>query len=133
MFNAKVFKIAVISMSGIMEEMYAAKECVRQWNVANAERSGKLFLSVDDTQAADVLVVVVDNRLENAALVDDSLKAGRQVLLFFNVYQDPKNTIVSEQSAVTDYLNKMQQRCHCSKFNGANELNGLLNGQLNEI
>lgn len=133
MFNAKVYKIAVISLSGIMEEVFAAKECVRLWNVANAERAGKLFLTVDEPLGADVLVGVVDNHLGNTALVEDSLKAGRQVLLLFNAFYDPRNTMSSEQSAVADYLNQMGQSCFCAKFNGAQELNGLLNEQLNEI
>ena len=133
MFNAKVYKISVISLSGIMEEVFAAKECVRQWNVANAERTGKLFLTVDEPQAADVLVGVVDNHLGNTALVEECLKTGRQVLLLFNAFYDPRNTMSSEQSAVADFMNHMGPRCYCAKFNGARELNGLLNEQLNEI
>lgn len=133
MFNAKVYKIAVISLSGIMEEVFAAKECVRQWNVANAERTGKLFLTVDEPQAADVLVGVVDNHLGNTALVEDSLKAGQRVLLLFNAFYDPRNTMSSEQCAVADYMSQMQQRCYCAKFNDVQELSGLLNEQLNEI
>lgn len=31
MFNAKVYKIAVLSLSGIMEEVYAAKQTIQQW------------------------------------------------------------------------------------------------------
>ena len=48
MFNAKVYKIAVISLSGVMEETYAAKETVQKWNQENAENTGKLFLLVDE-------------------------------------------------------------------------------------
>lgn len=116
-----------------MEEVFAAKECVRRWNVANAERAGKLFLTVDEPQAADVLVGVVDNHLGNTALVEDSLKAGRQVLLLFNTFYDPRNTMPSEQSAVADYMRQMGPRCYCAKFNGTQELSGLLNEQLEEI
>lgn len=133
MFNAKVYTIAVISLSGIVEEVYAAKECVRQWDADNAQRTGRLFLTVDDPQEADVLVGVVDNRLEHTALVDASLQAGRRVLLLFNAYPDPRNTIASEQTAVAAYMRQMAPRCHCAQFNGPAELCALLTQQLNEI
>lgn len=122
MFIAKVYKIAVISLSGIMEETYAAKETVNKWNKANAEHSGKLFLTVDDEQSADVLVCVIGNRVEKRDIVEDALKAGKHVLLFSSAYQDPKNTIASEQSAMEEYMREMQQRCYCASFNGATEL-----------
>lgn len=133
MFEAKVYKIAVFSLSGIMDETYAAKECVRRWNADNAEREGKMFLTVDEPQAADVLVGVVDNRLEKTDHIEDGLKAKKQVLLFFNAYSDPKNTIASEQSAVVDYMRQMHKRCNCAKFNGAAALADLLEQQLNLI
>ena len=86
-----------------MEEIYAAKEMVGSWNKTKAESAGKMYMLVDDAQSADVLVGIIGNRLENQELVDESLKDGRQVLLFFNEYADPKNTIASEQKAVKDY------------------------------
>jgi len=133
MFTASVFKITVVSLSGIMEETYAAKEAIMRWNQANAAREGKLFMYTDDSKAADALIGVVGNRVENTDLIDDFLKARKQALLFFNSYADPKNTIASEQSAVAEYMNQMQQRCFCAKFNGASELNKILGEQLNKI
>ena len=133
MFTATIFRLSVISLSGIMEATYVAKESVRQWNQANAERTGRMFLTVDDPQAADVLVGIVDNHLEKTELIADGLEAGRRVLLLFKASQDPKNTIASEQSAVADYMEQIRQRCYCAKFNSTSELNGLLNEQLNEI
>lgn len=56
MFEAKVYKITVLSLSGIMEEVYAAKQTILQWNQECAEQTGKLFLTVDDSQTADVIV-----------------------------------------------------------------------------
>ena len=133
MFNAKVYKLSVISLSGIMEETFAAKDCVRLWNLANAERTSKLFLTVDEPQAADVLVGVVDNRLEKTEFIEEGLKAGKQVLLFFNAYSDPKNTIASEQAAVTEYMSQMQKRCFCGEFNSPAALAKLLEEQLNKL
>ena len=54
-------------------------------------------------------------------------------MLFFNAYADPKNTIASEQSGVTDYIHQMQQRCFCAKFNGVSELKEILEDQLDKI
>ncbi len=133
MFTASVFKIAMVSFSGIMDETYAAKEAVAQWNQANASHEGKLFMHTDDPKAADVLIGVVGNWVENAELIDESLRAGKQVMLLFNAYADPKNTIASEQSAVTDYLNQMQQRCFCVRFNGVGKLKEILKDQLDKI
>ena len=31
MFEAKVYKIKVVSLSGIMEEVYVAKQTIQQW------------------------------------------------------------------------------------------------------
>ena len=133
MFNAKVYTTAVISLSGIMDETFAAKEAVRQWNEAGAQRTGRLFLLVDDPQAADVLVGGVGNHLEGTQCVEAALQAGRRVLLLFNAFADPTNTIASEQQAVDAYLRQMASRCHCAQFNGAAELCALLTQQLNEI
>lgn len=133
MFTASVFKIAVVSLSGIMDETYASKEAVAQWNQANASHEGKLFMTSDDPKMSDVLVSIVGNRLEKTELIDESLRAGRIVMLLFNAYADPKNTIASEQSAVADYMNQMQQRCFCAKFNGVGELKEILENQLDKI
>ena len=102
MFNAKVYTTAVISLSGIMDETFAAKEAVRRWNEAGAQRTGRLFLLVDDPQAADVLVGVVGNRLDHTQCVTQALDQGRRVLLLFNAFADPTNTIASDQQAVEE-------------------------------
>ena len=133
MFNAKVYKIAIFSLSGTMEEIYAAKEMVGSWNKTKAESAGKMYMLVDDAQSADVLVGIIGNRLENQELVDESLKDGRQVLLFFNEYADPKNTIASEQKAVKDYRIYSQDQCVCSDYNGVTSFRELLNERLDIV
>ena len=133
MFTASVYKIAVISLSGMMEETYAAKEEVRRWDLSNAQAAGKLFLPVDDAQAADVLVGIIGNRLEKTELIDESLTAGKRVLLFFNAYNDPKNTIASEAQAVAAFRAAAQARCFCAEYNGVQQLCSLLCEQLSKI
>ena len=133
MFQATVYKLSVLSLSGMVEETYAAKEQVRKWNVANAQAAGKLFLPVDDVQAADVLVGIIGNRLEKTSLVDDALRSGKRVLLFFNAYLDPKNTIATEAQAVAAFRADAAARCFCAEYNGVPQLSSLLCEQLDKI
>lgn len=133
MFNAKVYKITVQSLSGMMEEVYAAKETIKKWNEANAESAGKLYMLVDDAHTADVLLGIIGNRLENQELVNESLKDGKQVLLFFNEYADPKNTIASEQNAVALFKESIKDRCIWYDYNSASFFGSLIEKQLNEF
>lgn len=133
MFQATVYKLSVLSLSGMVEETYAAKEQVRKWNSSNAQAAGKLFLPVDDTQAADVLVGIIGNRLEKTELIDQSMKAGKRVLLFFNAYNDPKNTIATEAQAVAAFRADAGGRCFCAEYNGVQQLCSLLCEQLDKI
>ena len=133
MFTASVFKIAVISLSGIMDETFAAQEAVRRWNQANAQRTGRLLLAVDDPQAADVLVAVVGNRLDHTQSVTQALDQGRRVLLLFNAFADPTNTIASEQQAVDAFRRTVSPRCYCGQYRSIPELRTLLEQQLSQI
>ena len=76
---------------------------------------------------------MIGNRIEKRDIVDEALKEGKQVFLFFSSYQDPKNTIASEQSAMEEYMREMQQRCYCASSNGVTELVNVLEERLNEI
>lgn len=133
MFNAKVFKIAVLSLSGMMEEIYAAKEAVKAWNKAKAESTCKLYMLVDDPDSADVLIGIVGNRIENASSVEEAIKSGKEVFLFFNSYADPKNTIASEHQDVLAYKESMNGRCFNADYNGVSELSKLIVEQLNKL
>lgn len=133
MFDAKIYPLSLLSLSGIMAEVYAAKEAVQQWNQQHAESAGKLFLPVEDAQTADVIVAVVSGWLDSTALIEQSLDAGKTVLLFFNAYSDPTNTIACEQAVVNEYKSQMQQRCYCEEYNSPAELTSQLEEQLNKI
>ena len=106
MFNAIVYRVMVGSLSGAMEEVYAAKETIRTWNLENAKRTGKLFLPVEwtskyeDIKDVGVVVGIVGNWIKDSSFIDDCIQSGKEVMLFFNVFQDPKNTIPSEQIEV---------------------------------
>ncbi len=139
MFNAKVYKVMVGSLSGTMEEVYAAKETIRKWNLENAEREGRLLLPVEwslnpeDIKDVDVVVGIVGNWIKNSSFIEDSIKAGKQVMLFFNIFQDPKNTIPSEQIEVGAFQKKIKSVCPCEDFNGIVELDSLLKKHLNIV
>ena len=119
MFTAQVYKIAVLSLSGIMEEVFTAQEVIRKWNQENAERTGKLFLPlVGDATAsdADVVIGIVGNYIEKVEVIEEGVKAGKKVLLFFSKYQDPENTIPAEGRAVEEFKNEMMSKCVCCEF-----------------
>lgn len=133
MFNAKVYKIAVISLSGVMEETYAAKEIVQKWNQENAENTGKLFLLVDElsrpdlAKQVDIVIGIVSNRVEQGDFIHRCLSYGKQVVLFFNAFPDFMNTIPSEQRGVEAFRNEVQDSCICADYNSIAELRSLLN------
>ena len=121
MFTAQVYKIAVLSLSGIMEEVYTVHEVIRRFNQENAERTGKLFLPVaEDATAsdADVVIGIVGNYIEKAEVIEEAVKAGKKVLLFFSKYQDPENTIPAEGKVVKEFKKAMESKCTCCEFSG---------------
>ena len=94
MFTAQDYKVQIVCLSGsgIIEEMYVAQKVIRKYNQENAERTGNLFLPVamDATASdADVVIGIVGNYIEKAEVIDEAVKAGKKVLLFFSKYQGP--------------------------------------------
>lgn len=122
MFEAKVYTTAILSLSGMMDETYAAKEAVRRLDADNAQRTGRLFLLVDDSQAADLVIGIVDNWVKNTGWVDDCIRQGKHVTLLFSAYQDPNNTIPCEHSEVEAFRESLQGRCRCVAYRNAAEL-----------
>ncbi len=121
MFTAQVYKVQIVCLSGIMEEVYTAQELIRKCNQNNAERTGKMFLLLADNTIAtdaDVVIVIVGNYIEKAELIEEAVKAGKKVILFFSKYQDPKNTIPGEGKAVEAFKKDMETKCFCCEFNG---------------
>lgn len=136
MFNAKVYKVMVGSLSGTMEEVYAAKETIRKWNLENAERVGRVYLPVEwstnaeDIKLVDVLIGVIGNRVENVGMVEDCIKSGKKVMLFFSSYYDPKNSIFSEIQEVEVFRNRIKGLCSCIEYNGVQVFEKILEEQL---
>ena len=126
MFTTQVYRVIVSSLSGTMEEIYVVKDVIRKWNQENAEREGKLFMPVE-AQDVDVLIGVVGNRVEKTDSVLRMVETGKKVMLFFNAYQDPNNTIPSEREEMIAFKERMQGRCYCGEYNGGEELGTSLN------
>lgn len=122
MFTAKVYKVMVGSLSGTTEEVFAAKETIRKWNLENAERKGKLYMltvwlsKAEDLQKVDMVVGIVGNWVENAGFIDDCIKEGNHVLLFFNSFYDPKNTIPGEHNEVYSFKVRMREKSLCIDY-----------------
>lgn len=132
MFTAKVYTLMIGSLSGTMEEVFTAKEVVCKFNQDNAESSGKLFLPVElsmkpeDLQKVDVVIGIVGNWLDKPEFIEDSVKAGKKVMLFFNAFQDPKNTIQSEHDEVKAFKERMQNQCPCVEYRNTTDLKTLV-------
>lgn len=121
MFTVQVYKIEVLSLSGIMEEIYTAHEVIRKYNQENAERTGKLFLPVAEYATAgdaDVVIGIVGNYIEKAEEIEQAVKAEKKVLLFFSKYKGPENTIPAEGKAVEAFKKEMKSKCVCCEFGG---------------
>lgn len=139
MFTAKVYRVMVGSLSGTMEEVFAAKETIRKWNLENAERTGKLYMITDWSANAeqikdeDMVIGIVGNWIDNTDFIDGCIKDGKHVVLFFNAFQDPKNTIPSEQDCVRAFKIRIQKHCFCSEYSSRDELENSLIERLKVI
>ena len=107
MFEAKVYTTAILSLSGMMDETHTARETVSRFNQQHAASTGRLFLPVDDPQAADVVIGIVDNWVGDTRAIDHCIAASRSVVLLFNAFADPGNTIESEHQAVAAFRQRV--------------------------
>lgn len=139
MFTAKVYCLMIGSLSGTMEEVYTATEVVRRWNQLNAEPTGKLYLPVEwsakpeELEKVDVVIGLVGNWISNPAFIQKCVDAGKKVVLLFNDFQDPRNTIQSEYDAVVAFKHRMQGQCAIADYRDKDSLSALLNENLDTL
>lgn len=139
MFKATVYNVMIGSLSGTMEEVYTAKEVVRKWNQQNAEQSGILFLPVEwstnfeELQNVDVVIGIIGNFIDNQNFIEGCIKRGKRVMLFFNAFQDSKNTIQSEYDVVKAFRDRITEHCSWADYMGNNDLCAILNNQLSAL
>lgn len=139
MFIAKVYNVMVGSLSGIMDEVTVAKDVIREWNQQNAERNGKVFLNVAWTakieaiQKIDVVIGIVGNWIEKTDFIEECIKENKRVILLFNAFQGPENTIDSEYDKVVSFKERVLGHCHCVLYRSVTECKQLLENELNTI
>lgn len=129
MFTAQVYKVQIVCLSGIMEEMYVAQEVIKKYDQEKAECTGELFLPMaGDAPAsdADVVIGIVGNYIEKAEIIEEAVNAGKNVMLFFSKYQAPENTIPAEGKSVEEFKQEMQSKCVCYEFSGWADLEASL-------
>ena len=132
MFTAQVYRIAIHSLGAILEEEYLAKLTIDKWNEAHSESCGKIFLQVpgNSTASTDINVVIIDSYIDIAA-VDKVIKIGKPVVLLFNKYHDPKNTLQSELEMIESYREVVKDRCICYDFENKSDFSNALIKVLN--
>ena len=139
MFTAQVYNVMVGSLSGIMEEEFAVKEVIRQWNQQHAQESGRLLLGIEwnpepaALDATDVVMALVDNWVGDTRAIDHCIAAGKHVILLFNAFADPGNTIESERQAVTAFRECVQSHCRCLEYRGTAQLKQRVEEAIGEI
>lgn len=127
------------SLSGTMEGVYVAKEAIRLWNLENAEREGRLYLPVEWSSRfeylfqVDMLICIVGDWVEKTDVLEDSLKEGKDVLLLFNAFHNPDNTILSEQIVVEQLQSVMETRYSCEMYNGMEDFRRIINNRLSML
>ena len=90
-----------------------------------------ILLAVDSPmEDVDVLIGIVGNWIDKPESVLQMVEVGKKVMLFFNAFQDPKNTIPSEMEIMEKFKERMQARCLCREYNGFSMLTQVLDEQL---
>lgn len=128
MYTAQVYNAMVGSLSGIMEEEFSVKEVIRKLNQQHAQESGRLLLGVEwnpepaALEATDVVIALVDNWVGDTSTIDHCIAAGKHVILLFNAFADPNNTIEGEHQAVAAFRERVQGHCRCMEYRGTAQL-----------
>lgn len=139
MFTAQVYRVMIGCLGGIMEEVHQAKMVVKEWNDKNAEPRGKVFLPVDwsakveDMNQADIIVGIIGDWIENPEFVEECIKSGKKVILFFHRNHNPDVSIRGEVMVVEAFKNDVQKKCKCLFFGNVPEFKEALSSQMHLI
>jgi len=136
MFTANVYRVMVCSLSGTIEEVSVVRDVVRRWNQVNAERSGKVYMLVEESahhDDVDVMICIVGSWVEKTEVVDAFIAAGKKVMLFFNGYHDPKKTIQIEEKDVFVFKHRIQDSCNTDEYKGMDDLKRIVEVELETL
>ena len=120
MFNAKVYTVSIPSFGVALEEEHIAREVIARRNAEEGEKHGVVYLAIPNNYRGimpDIYIFVIDNFVDEQK-VEAAIQTGAKVLLFFNQYNDEKNTIPSELQRVVEYKEKIKKKCLCIEFSG---------------
>lgn len=122
MFEAKVYKVSIVSSGITLAEEHFAKEVIERWNQENAEEKQVVFIPFSGIPngESDLYVFPIDNYV-NVVKVEAAIETSSPVLLFFRKFHDPDNTISSELRTVQEVRSKLYGRCTCIDYNGPAE------------
>ena len=117
MFEARVYKVSIVSSGIPLAEEHFAKEVIECWNQKKAEESHIVFIPLsNNTRESDIYVFPIDNCVD-VAKVDAAIETSSPVLLFFRKSHNPDNTISSELDAVKKLRAELSGRCTCIDYN----------------
>lgn len=135
MFDAKVYTVSIPSSGVALEEEHIAREVIARWNVEKGEKHGVVYLVINNRYRGitpDIFLFVIDNYVDEQK-VEAAIQTGAKVLLFFNQYNDEKNTIPSESQRVLDFKDKINNQCCCVEYNGRFDFEAFLTGAIENI
>lgn len=67
------------------------------------------------------MIGIVGNLTDDTEVIDEAVKAGKKVELFFSEYNDVENTIPSELQRVQEFKEKMKSQSCCLDYNGTTD------------
>lgn len=122
MFEAKVYKVSIVSSGITLAEEHFAQEVIERWNREQAEEKQIVFIPFSGIPngEADLYVFPIDNFVD-AAKVEAAIETTSPVLLLFNKSHDPDNTMSSELEDIRILRSKLNGRCTCVDYNGPAE------------
>lgn len=88
MFEAKVYKVCIVSSGIALAEEHYAKVVIECWNQENAEEKQIVFIPVQisSTSEADMYVFPIDNYVD-VSKVEAAIKTSSQVVVFQEIPQ----------------------------------------------
>lgn len=136
MFTATIYKVMIGSLSGAMEEVYVAKEIIRKWNQIYSEREKVVFLQEDKDcvkDNIDLIIGIIGNYIKGCDRIEDYAQSGTRVILLFQQFHSPENTIPNEINDLRSFKNRIEPFSSCYEFNGNSELESVLTRELQKV
>lgn len=139
MFTANVYRVMIGCLGDIMEESFVVQQAVKAWNDANSENRGKVLMPMDwaagttDIKNVDVVVAIVGSYIRDTQIVEEAIKAGKRVVLFFSQYHNPEASMATEIKAVEEFKSKVVGHCVSIDYTNKEGIETALNSIFNEL